>query len=143
MNVETILKGKGRNVITVTPETSVEEAVGLLRRKGIGAVVVSHDGTNIDGILSERDILHALADHGTRLFELKVAALMSRNVVTCRPTDSVADLMGLMTERRFRHVPVVQNGALCGLVSIGDVVKSRIDEVEWEASSLREFITQT
>jgi len=141
MNVETILKSKGRAVITVAPETSVAEAVTLLRRKSIGAVVVSRDGANIDGILSERDIVHALADQGTRLLELSVAALMSRNVITCRPSDSVADLMGLMTERRIRHVPVFQNGALCGIVSIGDVVKSRLDEVEWEASSLREFIT--
>ncbi len=140
MNVETILRYKGRNVVTVAPDARIAAAVGLLRRHGIGALVVSGDGSSVDGILSERDIVHALADHGARALELEVAQLMSRRVVTGKPGDSVADLMGLMTDRRFRHVPIVENGALTGIVSIGDVVKNRLDEVESEATSMREFI---
>jgi CBS domain-containing protein len=140
MNVETILKGKGRSVTTIAPEATIAEAVATLRRQGIGALVVSRSGTSVDGILSERDIVHALADRGTGLLELPVSALMTSKVYTCTPRDSLADLMGLMTERRIRHLPVVEDGGLSGIVSIGDVVKMRLDEVEYEASSLRSFI---
>ena len=140
MNVETILRNKGRNVITVRPDAKVGAAVALLRRHGIGALVVSGDGTAIDGILSERDVVHALADQGDRTLGLEVAQLMSRRVVTCKLGDTVADLMALMTERRIRHLPVVERGKLTGMISIGDVVKNRLDEVESEATSMREFI---
>ena len=140
MNVESILRSKGRNVFTVAPEVKIAAAVALLRRHGIGALVVSRDGATVDGILSERDIVHALADHGERALALGVAQLMSRRVVTCAEGDMVADLMGLMTERRIRHLPVVVRGKLAGMISIGDVVKNRIDEVESEATSMREFI---
>ena len=140
MNVETILRGKGRSVVTIAPEASIGEAVALLREKGIGALVVSRDGRSVDGILSERDIVHALADHGIRLLGVAVSALMTRRVFTCTPRDSTADLMALMTEQRVRHLPVTQHGALGGIVSIGDVVKNRLDEVESEATSLRQFI---
>lgn len=141
MNVELILRNKGRNVITVGPNVKVVAAVALLRRHGIGALVVSKDGTSVDGILSERDIVHALADHGDEALALDVAQLMSRPVVTCKPGDTVADLMALMTARRIRHLPVVEGGVLTGMISIGDVVKNRLDEVESEATSMREFIT--
>jgi CBS domain-containing protein len=140
MNVESILRGKGRDVTTVAPEASIATAVALLRRHAIGALVVSRDGAAIDGILSERDVVTGLADHGIAVLELPVAQLMSRQVITCQREDKVADLAALMTERRIRHLPVVDNGALAGIVSIGDVVKHRIDEVEGEASSMREFI---
>lgn len=140
MNVETILRNKGRNVITVRPDAKVGAAVALLRRHGIGALVVSGDGAAIDGILSERDVVHALADQGDRTLGLEVAQLMSRRVVTCKLGDTVADLMALMTERRIRHLPVVERGKLAGMISIGDVVKTRLDEVESEATSMREFI---
>jgi CBS domain-containing protein len=140
MNVETILRQKGRSVFTIAPDAKIATAVALLRRHGIGALVVSHDGAAIDGILSERDIVHALADHGGKALELDVGQLMSRQVVTCHTDDAVADLMGLMTQRRMRHLPVVENGALAGMISIGDVVKNRIDEVVEEATSMREFI---
>jgi len=140
MNVETILRNKGRNVITIRPEAKVAGAVALLRRHGIGALVVSTDGATIDGILSERDIVQALADHGDRTLGLEVAQLMSRRVVTCKLADTVADLMALMTERRIRHLPVAEGGRLSGMISIGDVVKNRLDEVESEATSMREFI---
>ncbi len=141
MNVESILRNKGRNVVTVGPSVKIAAAVALLRRHGIGALVVSKDGAAVDGILSERDIVHALADQSEAVLKLDVAQLMSSPVVTCKPDDSVADLMALMTARRIRHLPVVERGALSGMISIGDVVKNRLDEVESEASSMRELIT--
>lgn len=140
MNVETILKGKGNAVVTIAPEASVGAAITLLRQKSIGALVVSHDGAAVLGILSERDIIHALADRGAAATATTVAELMSRHVVTCAPEDGIAELMAEMTERRIRHLPVIQAGRLAGIVSIGDVVKSRLDEVESEASDLRQFI---
>jgi CBS domain-containing protein len=141
MNVETILKGKGRAVVTIAPDATIAEAVDLLRRKGIGAVVVTAGAGVIAGILSERDVVHALADRGAELLSLPVSALMTRHVFTCKPDDGVADLMAQMTERRIRHLPVVEDTRLAGIVSIGDVVKNRLDEVEEEASTLRQFIT--
>jgi CBS domain-containing protein len=140
MNVEAILRNKGRNVITVAPDAKVAAAADLLRRHGIGALVVSRDGASVDGILSERDIVHALAEHAGAALNFEVARLMSRRVTTGKPGDSIAELMALMTERRIRHIPVIERGALAGIVSIGDVVKNRLDEVESEASSMREFI---
>lgn len=140
MKVESILRNKGRDVTTVAPEARIATAVALLRRHMIGALVVSRDGVAIDGILSERDIVIALADHGAAALDLTVGEIMSREVVTCRREDAIADLAALMTERRIRHLPVVDRGNLAGIVSIGDVVKHRIDEVEGEASSMREFI---
>jgi len=140
MNVETILRNKGRRVATIRADATLAEAVDLLRQYGIGALVVSDDGTSVDGILSERDIVSALARYGTELMELAVADIMTRAVVTCAPDDPIAELMAEMTNRRVRHFPVVRNGRLCGIVSIGDLVKSRLDEIEYEASSLRSFI---
>ena len=140
MNVEAILRNKGRSVTTIAPDARIATAVALLRRHAVGALVVSRDGAAIDGIISERDIVTALADRGAATLELTVADLMSREVITCNREDSVADLAALMTERRIRHLPVVDRGVLAGIVSIGDVVKHRMDEVEGEASSMREFI---
>ena len=140
MHVELILRSKGRSVTTVAPDAQIAAAVALLRRHAVGALVVSRDGAAIDGILSERDIIDALADHGAKALDLAVRDLMSRQVITCGRDDTIADLAALMTERRIRHLPVVDRGRLAGIVSIGDVVKHRIDEVEGEASSMREFI---
>lgn len=140
MNVETILHNKGSWVATIRPEATIAEAVDMLRHERIGAVVVSQDGESVDGILSERDIVIALADCGTDLLLRCVDDIMTRDVVTCEPDDTVGELMAEMTSRRIRHFPVVTDGRLCGIVSIGDLVKSRIDEVEFEASSLRSFI---
>ncbi len=140
MNIQRILRAKGRDVETIRPEAKVGEAAMTMRRKGIGALVVSRDGRTIEGIISERDIVHALPDHGAHLAELFVSALMTRDVVRCDPGDSVSDLMMLMTERRVRHIPVVERGQLAGIVSIGDVVKSRIEEVESDAHAMRELI---
>jgi CBS domain-containing protein len=140
MNVETILSSKGRAVTTIRPEETIGAAVNVLISRNIGALVASEDGANVDGIISERDIVHALARHGTGLLSLTVAQVMTRPVVTCEPTRSVGDLMAEMTNRRIRHLPVVQDGRLCGIVSIGDLVKNRLDEIEYEARSLRSFI---
>ena len=140
MNVETILRNKGNRVATIRPEATVADAVGMLNRERIGALVVSEDGAGVDGILSERDIVMALADHGGDLLARPVSAIMTQNVITCEPSDSVGELMAEMTSRRIRHFPVMSDGRLCGIVSIGDLVKNRLDEVEFEASSLRSFI---
>ena len=141
MNVETILRNKGNRVATIRPEATVADAVDMLNRERIGALVVSEDGARVDGILSERDIVMALADHRADLLSRNVDEIMTRKVVTCEPGDSVGDLMAEMTNRRIRHFPVVADGRLRGIVSIGDLVKSRLDEVEFEASSLRSFIS--
>jgi CBS domain-containing protein len=140
MNVETILRDKGRSVTTISPGASVGEAAALLRRTGIGALVVSRDEASVDGILSERDIVHGLADRGAALLDITVEQIMTRRVFTCSPRDSVGDLMSMMTERRIRHIPVLRDGTLAGIISIGDVVKHRLDEMEYETSSLRSFI---
>jgi CBS domain-containing protein len=140
MNVETILRTKGRAVATIRPGETIGAAVTQLISRNIGALVVSEDGESVNGIISERDVVHALANRGADLWSLKVDEVMTRPVVTCDPGDSVEQLMAEMTNRRIRHFPVVQDGRLCGIVSIGDVVKNRLDEVEFEARSLRSFI---
>jgi CBS domain-containing protein len=140
MDVETILRGKGRTVATIRPDDTIGAAVEALVSGNIGALVASEDGETVDGIISERDIVHALARHGDALLTLTVAEVMTRSVVTCDPTESVGELMAEMTNRRIRHLPVVRDGRLCGIVSIGDVVKNRLDEIEYEARSLRSFI---
>jgi CBS domain-containing protein len=140
MNVETILHSKGSAVATIRPDETVGAAIAALVAGNIGALVASEDGEHVDGIISERDIVHALAHHGNGLLSLTVAEIMTRPVVTCDPTESVGELMAEMTNRRIRHLPVVRDGRLCGIVSIGDVVKNRLDEIEFEARSLRSFI---
>jgi CBS domain-containing protein len=140
MNVHTILRNKGKSVVTIHPDATIERAVAVLRLRGIGALVVSDDGENVVGIVSERDIVEALGRYGSDLLTVSVGEVMSSPVVTCDPGDSVAELMAEMTNRRIRHFPVVEDGRLVGIVSIGDVVKSRLDEIEYEAHSLRSFI---
>jgi CBS domain-containing protein len=140
MDVNTILRNKGRSVAMIHSAATVERAVALLRARGIGALVVSDDGESVDGIISERDIVDALALYGGELLTLPVSEVMTKPVVTCSPDDSVAELMAEMTNRRIRHLPVVRNGRLYGIVSIGDLVKNRLDEIEYEAHSMRSFI---
>jgi CBS domain-containing protein len=140
MNVETILRNKGNWVATIHPDATVAAAVGILVKERIGAIVVSEDGKAVDGMLSERDIVVALAAYGEDLLSHPVDDIMSHTVVTCDPSDTVAALMEEMTTTRIRHFPVVANGRLIGIVSIGDLVKSRLDEAEFEANSLRSFI---
>jgi len=140
MNVDAILKVKGDAVVTIRPTATIAEAVRLLCEKRIGALVVSANGTEPLGILSERDIVHGLGKEGASLLERRVEDLMTKTVVTCAPQDRVADLMALMTERRIRHIPVLRNGKLAGLISIGDVVKNRLDEIELETTSLKAYV---
>lgn len=140
MLVNSILKAKGRDVFSVGPDVSVLETARILRQKRIGAVLVCDGDGALLGVLSERDIVRALADDGINVLETPVRALMTRDVVTCRPTDSIDSLMALMTDRRIRHIPVLDHGGLVGLVSIGDVVKHRIAETEMEAEALKSYI---
>ena len=139
MQVETILQSKGRNVVTVTAGSSIAEAVELLNGKKIGAVVVV-DGKRVVGILSERDVVRHLGTDWTALASRPVSDVMTKNVVTVSRFATVADLMERMTERRIRHMPIVENGELVGIVSIGDVVKRKIEETEQEATALKEYI---
>ena len=138
MNVDGILRAKGASVVTIGPDASVADLVAGLRDAGIGAMVVSADGRTVDGIVSERDVVRALAQHGGRVVDRPVSDLMTRSVVTCSPGDSVKQLMSEMTRRRIRHLPVVADGELVGIVSIGDVVKNRLEEMETETNVLRE-----
>jgi len=140
MNVETILRDKGDWVATIRPDATIAEAVEMLNRERVGALVVSEVGGEVAGVLSERDIVRALGRFGEDLLSRPVDEIMTRNVITCEPGDTVGELMSEMTNRRIRHLPVVVEGRLRGIVSIGDVVKNRLDEVEFEASSLRSFI---
>lgn len=142
MNVETILKSKGAKVVTVTPDTTVSEAAKILKRSRIGALVVSNDGTDVQGILSERDIVNTMADPTKRtgMLEKPVSNLMTREVLTCELQDTVQKCMALMTDRRVRHLPVIEGDRMIGLISIGDVVKNRLEELEIEAGFLRELI---
>ena len=140
MNVHTILRNKGKSVVTIHPDATVERAITVLRQRHIGALVISDDGANAVGILSERDIVDALGRYGSGLLSVAVSEVMTCPVVTCDPGDSVAELMAEMTNRRIRHFPVVEDGRLVGIVSIGDLVKSRLDEIEYEAHSMRSFI---
>jgi CBS domain-containing protein len=142
MNVEHILARKGREVKTIRPNVSVAEALRRLRAEGIGSLVVSENGTNLAGILSDRDILNAIADHGIDVLGESVRGVMTERVFTCSRDDRVSALMALMTDRRIRHVPVVEkDGRLCGMISIGDVVKQRLDEIQGEADAMREYVT--
>ena len=138
MNVEGILRAKGARVVTIRPDATVAELVRGLRDERIGAMVVSEDGSHVDGIVSERDVVHALADTGAAAINARVSDIMTTPVMTCAPSDSVKSLMELMTRHRIRHLPVVEGDMVAGIVSIGDVVKNRLDEMSTEASVLRE-----
>jgi CBS domain-containing protein len=141
VRISSLLEQKGSTVVTIPKEATVAEAVQALERHGIGALVVSDDGSHIDGILSERDVVRALGRHGGDLLDHPVHTIMTANVVTCAPDNDVESLMSAMTDNRVRHVPVVVDGKLAGLVSIGDVVKSRIGELEKDRKELEEYIT--
>jgi CBS domain-containing protein len=142
MKVRDILAHKGRSVVTVRPETTVATVVHRLALERIGALVVSDDGARVLGIISERDIVRMLAERGAEILatDLHVEGIMTRHVLTCTQDDSVKELMSIMTQRRIRHLPVVEDGRMIGIVSIGDVVKNRVEEVELEANVLREYI---
>jgi CBS domain-containing protein len=141
MRINDVLRVKGGQVVTVTPETRVDALLTVLAEHRIGAIVVSRDGKRVDGIVSERDIVRALAARGAAVLTEPVTAIHTSEVRTVTPDAPLDEVERLMTERRFRHVPVVVDGELHGIVSIGDVVKERIGELETERSSLAGYIT--
>lgn len=140
MNVAAILKLKGRDVVTTTPDMTLLDIANLLGAHRIGCVVVTGIDGKVIGIVSERDIVREIARAGSQVLKEPVEQCMTKAVVSCHESDTIDKLMSEMTAHRFRHMPVVERGRLCGLVSIGDVVKMRIAEAEMEAAAMREYI---
>ena len=143
MRITDVLRGKGNQVVTVPPDTKVRRLLEILAEHGIGAVVVSQDGISVGGIVSERDIVRALALRGTAVMSEQVTAIYTAGVHTVSPETGLEEVARMMTERRVRHAPVTVDGSLRGIVSIGDVVKSRIGELETERAALTDYITGT
>jgi CBS domain-containing protein len=140
MIVNNILSIKGREVLTIEPSRTIGEAARVLSERRIGALLVCDGKQPVSGIVSERDIVRALAAHGARALDEPVSTFMTAKVVTCTGETSINDVMELMTQQKFRHIPVVEGGRLTGIVSIGDVVKLRVEEIEAEAQAIREYI---
>jgi CBS domain-containing protein len=140
MTVKAILSAKGNDVLTIDPTTNVAAAAKLLAERRIGALVVTGPDQRVTGIVSERDVVHALATRGTAAMELPLTEIMTRKVATCTQADTVCSIMERMTAGKFRHVPVVEQGRLIGIISIGDVVKHRLQEMEKEQAALRDYI---
>jgi len=139
MRIADVLRGKGSGVATVHSSTALTELLGLLANRNVGALPVVDDGRLV-GIVSERDVVRQLHTRGADLLGLRVSDIMTTDVATCSPRDSAVDLARIMTERRFRHMPVCEDGRLCGIVSIGDLVKARIDQLENEREQLASYI---
>jgi len=140
MTVKAILSTKGSDVTTIEPTATLSDAVALLAARRIGAVVVTGAEQRVIGILSERDIVRTLAEQGENMLTAPVSEAMTRKVVTCGETETISEIMGRMTAGKFRHVPVVDQGKLVGIISIGDVVKWRLEEMERESAALRDYI---
>ena len=141
MNVETILRKKGDTVIAVDPDDAVSEVVQILTTNRIGATLVRDATGAVVGIISERDIVRGIAQHSTNCLDMVVRDFMTSPVISCAPSDNIDEIMELMTERRIRHLPVVDDDKLIGVISIGDVVKQRISDIEHESEALRQYIT--
>ena len=142
MRISDVLRSKGDQVVTIAPTASVTELLVRLREHQVGALVVSSDGRTVEGIVSERDVVRRLSTDGGAMLDLSVRDLMTSEVHTCTPDHHVNDLMVTMTEQRVRHIPVVSHGELRGIVSIGDVVKHRIDELTSERDYLEAYISR-
>ena len=140
MYVRDILSTKGGRVTTIKPDSKISATSKLLSQHRIGAVLVTDATDKIRGIISERDIVRGLAGHGGGVAELSVSDLMTRDVRSCGPGDTIADIMAIMTTHRIRHLPVLEDGKLMGIVSIGDVVKYRLDEAKHEVESMRDYV---
>ena len=140
MLVSQILKSKGSDVATISPDATISDVISALAEFHVGALVVSSDKSQIDGIISERDVVRGLADHGG-VSDMTVSELMTAEVVTCTRESTTEELMSQMTEHRFRHVPVVEDNKLIGIVSIGDVVNARVRELETEREQLTDYIS--
>jgi CBS domain-containing protein len=143
MRISDILRVKGTQVVTVTPDTRVRRLLAVLAEHRIGAVVVSRDGVRVDGIASERDIVRAFAKRGAAVMSEAITKIYTAEVHTVTPETSLEDVMRMMTEHRVRHAPVVADGALRGIVSLGDVVRNRVGELETERAALTDYITGT
>jgi CBS domain-containing protein len=143
MRISDVLRVKGTQVVTVTPDTKVRRLLAVLAEHRIGAVVVSHDGASVDGIASERDIVRAFAKRGAAVMSEAITAIYTAEVRTVTPETELEDVMRMMTEQRVRHAPVVADGGLRGIVSLGDVVKNRVDELETERAALTDYIRGT
>jgi CBS domain-containing protein len=141
MRISDILRSKGSSVVTVSPQATVDDLLALLAEHHIGAIVVSGDGSSVDGIVSERDVVRALAARGPGVLSATVDQIHTVDVTTADPGTRLEELMQVMTDGRFRHVPVVVDGQLQGIVSIGDVVKARITDLEVEREALAGYIT--
>jgi CBS domain-containing protein len=142
MIIESILKSKGSEVRTIGLEATVAETLHCMRHERIGAVVISDDQTSIAGIISDRGIMDAIADRGIEVLGELVGSVMTEKVFTCSRHDRVIGIMALMTNLRIRHIPVIENdGRLCGIVSIGDVIKHQLDEIQHEVDAMREYIS--
>jgi CBS domain-containing protein len=141
MLVSQIIKDKGDAVFTVTPEDTIAAAAGHLRERRIGALVVRNPDGSVAGILSERDIVWGIAQHGASALGQPVSSCMTTDVFVAQPNETVDALMGRMTDKRVRHLPVTRDGQLCGIVSIGDLVKHKIGEIEAEAQNLKDYIS--
>ena len=140
MHISDILNTKGTEVIATGPAETVAATARLLNYQRIGAVLVRDAKDNVIGVVSERDIIRGIAVNGARALDMEVRELMTREVVSCKPTDTIAEVMRVMTTRRFRHLPVMEDGTLKGMISIGDVVKYRLEETETEARALRDYV---
>ncbi len=140
MTVKSILSAKGSEVLTIEPATNLAAAAKLLAERKIGALVVTGPDRRVIGIVSERDLVQGLAAHGPAALDLPLTEVMTRKVMTCSISDTISSVMERMTEGKFRHLPVVEQGRLSGIVSIGDVVKYRLQEMEREQSALRDYI---
>ena len=138
VNIGRVLEAKGSLVLTTTPETSIPDVCSKMRMHNVGALVVSRDGGHVDGMISERDIVLGIAHYGEKVFRQTAGQLMTRSVYTCTPSDTIQHAMEVMTNHRVRHLPVVEGGVLAGLISIGDVVKDRLKELELETNVLRD-----
>lgn len=141
LTVKAILDAKGHNVVSIDPGTRIIVAVETLAKRRIGAILVINDNGRMEGIVSERDIVRLIAERGTSILEQPVTEAMTRNVVTCQKSATVSSIMETMTANKFRHLPVVDDGRVIGLISIGDVVKYRLNEFEREQEALREYIS--
>ena len=140
MHISDILNAKGTEVIATGPAETVAATARLLNYQRVGAVLVRDAKDNVVGVISERDIIRGIAVNGARALDMEVRELMTREVVSCKPTDTISEVMRVMTTRRFRHLPVMEDGALKGMISIGDVVKHRLDESELETRVLRDYV---
>ncbi len=140
MKVQAMLDAKGSKVVTTRPYATVATVIGMLKLERIGALVVIGPRGELTGIISERDIVRGLVTHGDELLKLPASKLMTQSVKTCSPASNIKDVMAEMTRSRIRHLPVLDGGRLCGIISIGDVVKNRLDELEMETSVLRDYI---